>query len=129
MNNCRLSRPHRYLLVGAAATALQFIILQLAVLIGEKPLIGSILGYALSAILNYYVNRKWTFGYSGSHAVAIAKFTIIAGLGLLANTIVFYYTVMHMHYILAQIFSTISAIAINYTGNAYWTFTRSAPKN
>lgn len=122
MDNQDGARLYRYLMVGATATALQFILLHFAVLAGVRPLWGSVLGYVLSAIFNYWANRKWTFEYDGAHMEAVIKFTLVVALGLLANSAVFLLAMGRMHYLLAQLFATAAAVAVNYLGNAYWTF-------
>ena len=71
-----------FLGVGAIATALQYAILVFSVeALGLKPVVGSSVGFAISAVCNYWLNYHFTFRSRQSHAGAAARFALVAAAG------------------------------------------------
>jgi putative flippase GtrA len=126
--NGRVSQFLRFAGVGALATALQYAVLIGCVeLLHARPVVGSSLGFGLSAWLNYYLNYRYTFGSSAPHRVAAVRFGAVAGAGLLLNAGVMALLTAHgrVPYLLAQIVATALVLVWNYAGSALWTFTAS----
>lgn len=111
--------------VGAAATALQYLLLILLVeWLGVAPLPAAILAYLASALANYWANYHFTFRSDLLHRRVLPRFALIAGCGLLLNSLVFYAanTLLGMIYLLAQVIATAVVLAWNFTMNHLWSF-------
>ena len=119
-----LSRFVRFVLVGGVATAIQYAILILLVRgLGMAPTPASSIGFALSAVVNYLLNYRFTFQSNRPHAPAAAKFALLAGAGLLINTAIMHLLVAAgIHYLLAQVCATAVVLFWNFIGNTLWTF-------
>lgn len=118
------SRFLRFLTVGATATLIQYAILALLVeAFGIDPALASATGFALSAVANYSLNRSFTFRSSVAHRIAVFRFAAVVVLGLAVT-----YGLMHaltwigMHYLLAQVITTIVVLLLNFTLGSLWTF-------
>lgn len=115
----------RFLLVGGGATALQFILMMMLVsLFDVQPVVGSVVGFTVSALVNYQLNRIYTFNSNLPHSTALPRFAIVAGVGLLINAALMFALVnmMHVFYLHAQVFVTAFVLAWNFGVNKYWTF-------
>lgn len=111
-------------MVGGIATLIQYaVLLAFVQLAGLDPVWASAIGYAMSAVFNYLMNYRYTFGSSARHGPAALKFAIIAGFGLLLNSLVLA-GLMHLdaHYLVAQVLATVVVLMWNFWGSRYWTF-------
>jgi putative flippase GtrA len=121
-----LSQVVRYGLVGAVGTLAQY-----AILIGvvsahiATPVVASTAGAVIGAIINYILNAKYTFNHTG-HAQALPKFALIAIAGALVNGVLMKILIYSagINYIIAQILATLLVLALTYTMNSMWTFSR-----
>jgi putative flippase GtrA len=89
-----------------------------------SPVTGSGLGFVLSAGVNYWLNRRFTFRSDAPHAGVAFRFAVIVIAGLLINL-----ALMHVlsgtlawPYLLAQVLTTGVVLVWNFSGNAFWTF-------
>lgn len=115
----------RFLVVGVLATAIHYSILLLLVQIfGFAPVLASSIGFSVSAVVNYLVNRRVTFSSSRGHAGAVPRFVIVALVGLSLNSGVVWLFAHELgwYYVLAQVIATGVAIFWNFFANKYWTF-------
>ncbi|WP_028449959.1 GtrA family protein [Chitinibacter tainanensis] len=113
--------------VGAVATLLQYAILWLGVeALGWRAAVASGVGYAVSSLLNYALNYRFTFQAQReqtAHRSALVKFYVIAGIGLLLNTALMAgFTHWGLHYWPAQLLTTALCLVWNFIGNRCWTF-------
>jgi putative flippase GtrA len=115
----------RFAIVGGVATGIQYAIL-IALVQGALagPVAASSVGFAVSAIINYALNRSITFRSSQAHAEALPKFAIVAVLGLAVNAslIWLFHIPVGLHYLLAQVLATGGTLLWNFTLNRIWTF-------
>src|SRR5438128_7750584 len=85
-NMTRFEQFIRFAIVGGVATAIQYAIL---IALVQGALAGAVaassVGFAVSGIVNYALNRSITFRSSQAHAEALPKFAIVAVLGLAVN--------------------------------------------
>jgi putative flippase GtrA len=119
------SRLVSFIGVGAIATLVQYCILVFSVeVLGLRPFLGSSVGFAISAILNYWLNYHFTFRSQNSHVGAASRFALVALAGLLLNALamVLLGRVPGLPYIAAQIIATVVVLAWNFLGNSLWTF-------
>lgn len=83
------------------------------------------LGFSISAVFNYYVNRIWTFRNSDPDITSqFITFLIVAIIGLLINSLIVYY--LHhkkrINFYLAKIFATGVVVFWNFFMNNLFTF-------
>ena len=121
----RLMQFARFALVGLVATAIQYGILASSVeIFGLRADTGSGIGFALSAIVNYLLNHRFTFRSSRAHSSALWRFMAVAGVGLLLN--VGLMTLLaerwQLQYLLAQALDTAVTLFWNFIGGAVFSF-------
>jgi putative flippase GtrA len=120
-----IGRISRFLVVGGTATAVQYIVLVACVrALSLAPVVASAIGFALSSVLNYYLNYRLTFRSSRAHVSALPRFLLIAGIGLIANSVAMWLLTKsaHLGYLLSQVLTTALVLVWNYTANRKWTF-------
>lgn len=117
----------RFAGVGGVCTGLQYLILMLLVaLLDIHPVIASSAGYVLSALLNYQLNRVYTFQSGAAHLHALPRFFAIALVGLVLNAAVlgFMVSVFNLYYMLGQVVATAVTLVWNFIANRTWTFAK-----
>ena len=115
----------RFVLVGGATTACQYIVLTLLVeLLHVKADLASSIGYAIGAAVSYAVNRFWTFKSDVSHAQSLPRFITMIGIGLSLSFVIMHALVdfAGIYYLLAQVLTTGSVMLFNYLLAASWVF-------
>lgn len=118
-------RFSRFLGVGLAATALQYAVLVAGVELGRmQPVRASTLGFVLGAVLNYLLNRSYTFRSNAPHASAVARFLVIVAIGLGANFLFMFLLNSYLgwNYVISQIVTTGVVMLWNFAGHSLWTF-------
>ena len=127
-----------FVLIGGAATLLQFFLLGLFVeIFGLAPVIASAISYAVSAIFNYLANYYLTFASTSNHKQTLPKFILVAALGLALSTSLFamFLYVLENHllrstnlletaYLIAQLFATLITLAVNFLMHKFWIYRR-----
>jgi putative flippase GtrA len=115
----------RFLVIGGLCTGLQYLVLIAAVEWGGvDPLIASGAGFVLSAVLNYLLNRLYTWGGRAEHRVAVTRFVLVVGSGLVLNLLGMrlLHGYLHWHYVPAQVLTTLVTLLWNFMWHRYWTF-------
>jgi putative flippase GtrA len=114
----------RFVIVGAAATGIQYVILFMLVHWGMlDPVLASSIGFLVSSFANYFMNYHFTFRSTQRHGLTLMKFMTLAGIGLSLNSVVMRtLTQMGLHYLLAQVCATGVVLLSNFVGNSLWTF-------
>lgn len=111
--------------IGGIGTGGQYVTL-IALVEGGllKPLPASVAGFIVGAVINYFLNYRFTFNSNKSHKEAMTKFFIVATIGALINTALMYVGInlLHVYYLLAQIVATGIVLLWNFTANKLWTF-------
>ncbi|WP_407279697.1 GtrA family protein [Aromatoleum evansii] len=118
-------RVLRFAAVGAVGTAAHYaLLLALVEGAGVDPIVGSVAGFLLGALVNYTMNRSLVFRSDRAHVEALPRFLAIAGMGLCWNALLMYLFVdlVGVHYLIAQIVTTAILLGWHYVGNALWTF-------
>lgn len=119
------SRLASFIGVGAIATLVQYCVLVFTVeVLGLKPFLGSSIGFAISAVLNYWLNYHFTFRSQNSHVGAAGRFALVALAGLILNALamILLGRLPGLPYVAAQIIVTAVVLAWNFLGNSLWTF-------
>ena len=107
------------------ATAILYLILVALVhAVNMNAVWASSIGFIVSAVCNYLLNYRFTFRSNVEHRRAVAKFVVVAGVGLVLNSLTMQIATenMRLHYLLAQVLATGLVLLWNFTGNRLWTF-------
>lgn len=126
LTGCYTNQFARFCLVGSLGTVVHYSALVSIVHFRGKPMIGSIVGFVLGAMVNYVLNYHYTFKSVQRYPVTFAKFLTIACAGLILNTLIMGLLtgLLDMHYFLSQLLATAGVVLWNFTANLRWTFHR-----
>ena len=116
-----------YIGVGGIATAAHYATLFALVQSGlARPLIGTITGFCVGAVVKYVLSYTVTFRSNGRHIEAGPRFVAVLLLMLAANTALFWAlnSALGVNYMVAQVITTIALIAPGYVANRRWVFLR-----
>lgn len=119
----------RFAVVGLLCTGVQYVLLVTGVeWLGMGAVVASTLGYLSSAIANYLLNRRYTYASHAPHAVLVARFVAVLGMGSVLNALLMQllHGWLHWQYVVAQVFATAVILLWNFIAHRYWTFSRSA---
>ena len=115
----------RFIFVGGAATLAQYALLVLLVRMNMlAPVAASSVGFGVSSVLNYLMNRRFTFDSVRQHRTAVPRFAVVAisGLALNAASMWQLVTVFGQHYLVSQVIATLFTLAWNFVFHRIWTF-------
>lgn len=85
---------------------------------------GAVAGFLLGAVINYYLNHRITFRSKKRHQEALPKFLIVAAIGIVFTGSLMAWSTerLHVHYFVAQLFTTALLLCLTFIGNRLWTF-------
>ena len=115
----------RFTGVGAIGTTGHYITLVLLVeAMNIDAILASLAGFVVGALINYQLNRTYTFRSDVSHSIALPKFFAIAATGALLNTSIMSLSIhqFRLHYFLSQLLATAIVLVWGFLGNRLWTF-------
>ena len=117
----------KFCVVGSLAALINFGFYLSLTELGLWYVLSSVVGFIVSAIFNFIVNKFWTFenSDSGSDAVVqLVKFFIVMISGLLIHTILLYLITdwVNIDYRISWVIATGLVTLWNYTFNRLWTF-------
>lgn len=126
LTGCYTNQFARFCLVGSVGTAVHYSALVAIVHLLGMPMIGSIVGFVLGAMVNYVLNYRYTFKSVQRYPVTLAKFFTTACAGLILNTLVMGLLtgLLGVHYFVSQLLATAGVVLWNFTVNLRWTFHR-----
>ncbi|MEO6080390.1 MAG: GtrA family protein [Steroidobacteraceae bacterium] len=118
----------RFAMVGALCTVIQYLLLAAGVeWLEMDAVVASTLGYLASAVANYLLNRRYTYGSGAPHATLVLRFVAVLVTGLALNTL--FMQLLHGYlqwqYMLAQLCATAVNLLWNFSAHRHWTFLRS----
>lgn len=111
--------------VGAVGTVGQYLTLMALVETHMlKPVPASVIGFAVGAVINYFLNYHLTFSSDKPHIEAMSKFFTVAIIGAVINTALMYVgnNLLQLYYLLPQVFATGLVLLWNFLANKLWTF-------
>ena len=115
----------RFTGVGAIGTTGHYITLVLLVEAMDIDAVpASLAGFVVGALINYHLNRTYTFRSDVAHSIALPKFFTIAAIGALLNTLIMSLAInqFDLHYFLSQLLATGIVLVWGFLGNRLWTF-------
>lgn len=112
-----------FLCVGGASTAAHYLVMLLLMRAGLPAVIGSGIGFTLSALLNYLLNEQLTFHSDEQRRVTAPRFAVAAATGLLLNHLLLSALIRAgLTTVPAQLLTTMGVIVWNYCIHGAWTF-------
>ena len=119
-----------YIGAGGIATGCHYLTTIAAVeLLGVRPVVASALGFSVGALVKYCLNYFVAFRSGERHAVAVPRFVVMLALLLGLNTAIFALLNegMGLHYMVAQVLTTVLLIPPGYLLSRLWVFRSAAP--
>lgn len=107
----------RYVVVGALATAIHYVVLySLLERLGLDGVLSTSLGLMISATFNFVVNYHFTFHSNAKMLDALWRFVVVITLGLFINASIFWLLVTRLSwfYLLGQAVATIAVLFWNF---------------
>jgi len=120
-----LRRLATFGVVGVIGTSAHYLTLVLLVEItGMYPVTATSVGFVIGALVNYVLNRRYTFRSVKSHLDAGPKFFLVAIVTGVLNSLLVYVGVglMGANYLLVQVGATFIVFLANFALNSVWTF-------
>jgi putative flippase GtrA len=115
-----------YGLVGLLGTAIHFSTLVLLVeIFGLGPTFSSSIGFILTVIISFFLNKNYTFKVPGeSSSTMLFKYILVSWSGFILNSLIMYLTVqvMSVNYMIGQAVVIVVLPITNFLLNNYWTF-------
>lgn len=108
----------RFAMVGAVATAAHYAVLvALVQFAGIGPVIATVCGFAVGAVVSYTLNRRYTFAVRPEFMRGFLKFAAVVGIGALLNAaIVAFFVNAGLYYLVAQVIATGVVFIWNFAG-------------
>jgi putative flippase GtrA len=118
------SRFARFVLVGGTATAFHYTVAAALTLSGLSTVVtGSTIGFVLSAVLNYALNARFTFGTTAANAGQGLRFFVTVATGCLLNAAILKGAIaLGLHAVPAQLLATALVLAWNFALSSVWVF-------
>ncbi|MFZ7943815.1 GtrA family protein [Neobacillus sp. 19] len=121
-----MNRFLKFAVVGIGNTIISIASFALLEKLWINYIAANIIAYGLGMINSFIWNKKWVFrtDLDVGQLSLLCKFTIVNLITLGCNTMFLYLLVGKLNFIssLAQVFSTVFGILINYGLNKKWTF-------
>lgn len=113
----------RFIVAGASATAVHYLTLIALMHYGAAALLSTAVGSVAGMITHYGLSSRWVFAQREGQGSRVGRFLTVASLAFALNAIfVWLGLLLGVHYLLAQILSTLLVMVINYGLHANWTF-------
>jgi putative flippase GtrA len=116
-----------YIGAGGIATISHYGVTTVAVEAGHvRPILASIAGFSVGTLVKYWLNYSVAFRGSSRHAVASPRFAIALAILFVLNAVIFAVLneELKVHYLVAQVATTIILIAPGYWLHRQWVFRR-----
>jgi len=123
----------KFCFVGASGVVVNLVVFNATILLwrlatGTTPTaaeyLGNLLGFVVSVLTNYYLNRRWTFRSSGAVKSELPKFFTVSIVAYLVNLGVF--TIarhgLHLDDNVSQLIAIACVMPINFILNKLWSF-------
>lgn len=118
-------RVLRFLLVGGLSTFAHYLLLAALVECAAVDVLpATAAGYVLGAVVNYLLNRRFTFRSARAHGAAVPRFVAVWLAGLLATVLLMALCVQGLgwHWLPSQVLTTGLVLVLNYLGHARFAF-------
>jgi putative flippase GtrA len=117
----------KFLVVGILSTILNYLVFLILLKSGINYLVSSSIGFMSGVIFGYFLNKRWTYGVSGSSTprlitayLSVYLISMLCGL----TTIHFLVAGFHVDPAWANIASIFITTAINFSGTKFLVFSK-----
>ncbi len=127
INQHNVTQIVRYCTVGAANTAVDWLVFGILTLCGMLYMPAQVLAYTSGMVNSFIFNRQWTFAVQGMADLGeVAKFLILntASLALSAVLLFLFHQEMGLNLWLAKAATTVIIMAFNFLGSRMWVFNK-----
>lgn len=114
-----------FTLVGGVGTAAHYaVLISMVSGMGINPVISTTAGFMAGMVINYLLNRRYTFFSRRAHREAFWRFVTVAFVGMLINStaMAVFNLGLNIHYLAAQVMATALVLSWNFLGSRYWVF-------
>lgn len=111
--------------VGAVGTTIHYAVLvALVELLAAGAVLASSAGAVAGMLVNYVLNRRFTFASAKPHRAALPRFAMVATGGLCLNAVLMWIMTqpLGLHYLAGQAVATLLVYVLTYAANRAWTF-------
>ncbi len=123
----------KFCFVGASGVIVNLAVFNLTLLLwrlaaGDAPTpakyLGNLLGFVVSVLTNYYLNRRWTFRSTGAVSSELPKFFTVSVIAYFVNLGIFTIALQGLHLSdnLSQVIAIACVMPINFVLNKLWSF-------
>ncbi|WP_116323647.1 GtrA family protein [Cupriavidus sp. P-10] len=113
----------RFIVAGASATAVHYLTLITLVHYGAATLLSSVVGSVAGMVTHYRLSSRWVFAQGERRGSRLGRFLAVASVAFALNSVFVWLGLsLGLHYLLAQISSTLLVMVINYALHTNWTF-------
>ncbi|RAM65347.1 hypothetical protein RB25_08455 [Herbaspirillum rubrisubalbicans] len=127
-------RPRQFVLfalVGAIGTLAHYAVLMTLVeLFRQTAVTATACGAMVGALVNFFLNHRFTFASRQKYRQTISRFMLIAGISLLLNALLLH-SILQLtgwDYRIGQVIVTLLMLILNYVCSALWAFAEGAPQ-
>src|SRR5262249_53761804 len=122
------SKLLRYFVFGSVAALSQLVVLAALVEIaGMDKAVASVSSFYLAVIVNYCLQKRYTFNSSESDWTALPKFLAVSTLGACINIAIFVTLLEFLHYLVAQCVALLLVFMFNYSISRMFIFRKQRP--
>ena len=117
----------RFCVVGATTTVVYVtIILSLLKLTGLPLAPASAVAYLFAMVLNYLLQRNWTFVSKKKHSIAVPRFIFVHAIGIVINALTLQVLTVHvgLRYAVSQIVAVLLIAVWSYLALKIWVFVK-----
>jgi len=114
-----------YIGAGGVSTASHYAVTIAGVeIVHVEPLVASIAGFAVGASVKYWLNYSVAFRSNARHTLAVGRYAVTLALMMGANAAIFAALQggLGLHYLVAQVLTTILLIPPGYVIHRHWVF-------
>mgnify|MGYP002651108946 FL=1 len=115
----------RFLWVGGGSTLAHYLLMSALVEWGDwAPVPAAVAGFLLGAVVNYVLNRAFTFRSGRPHRIGVPRFAVMlaVGCGVNAMLVALWVHGLRWHYLVSQAAATLVVMVMNYLVMRHWVF-------
>jgi putative flippase GtrA len=92
--------------------------------VGVRLLWSTLLAFGAGLIVNYSLNRNWTFQAQADHRRTMSRYAVMVSINFGATlAIVLGLTHLGLYYLLSKLIAVAIIAVVNFTTSRYWVFT------
>jgi putative flippase GtrA len=90
---------------------------------GTSLAVATSVGYAAAVVVNYTLNRNWTFQASASHGYTLIRYLLMAGVNY-GSTLLIVLGLSHagLYYLVSKLVAVAVNAIVNFVSARYWVF-------